>query len=199
MAWKMRKLKAYLRPSLTTFCRNSFERTEKNRRRIRARDSFQFSAQCSSLQRYLEEISIYHIQGQWVGKIQKSPCSEEKVICFDTSTAKETNRKLLRLSTKTKSIPFLNFEFNDPKELYRGFYSTLRSPSKRISVKRSVLSSTAPVFTGANIGSISRCTFQIFHSKVKIVQNERKRQIVIDRDEDDRLWSYFCQLCPILN
>ena len=40
-----RKLKAYLRPSLTTFCRNLFERTEAKRRRIRAGDSFQFSAQ----------------------------------------------------------------------------------------------------------------------------------------------------------
>ena len=42
---KMRKLKAYLRPSLTTCCRNLFERTEEKRRRIRARNSFQFSAQ----------------------------------------------------------------------------------------------------------------------------------------------------------
>ena len=42
---KMRKLKAYLRPSLTTCCRNLFERTEEKRRRIRASDSFQFSAQ----------------------------------------------------------------------------------------------------------------------------------------------------------
>ena len=48
-------------------------------------------------------------------------------------------------------------------------------------------SSTAPVFTGANIGSISRCTFQIFHGNVKIVQTERKRRIVIDSDEDDLL------------
>ena len=39
--------------------------------------------------------------------------------------------------------------------------------------------------TGANIGSISGCTFQIFHGNVKIVQNERKRPIVIDSDEDD--------------
>ena len=45
MVWKMRKLKAYLRPSLTTCCRNLFERTEEKRRRIRASDSFQFSAQ----------------------------------------------------------------------------------------------------------------------------------------------------------
>ena len=48
-----------------------------------------------------------------------------------------------------------------------------------------LLSSTAPIFTGANIGSISGCTFQIFHGHVKIVQNERKRRVVIDSDEDD--------------
>ena len=42
---KMRKLKTYLRQSLTTFCRNLFERTEEKQRRIRASDSFQFSAQ----------------------------------------------------------------------------------------------------------------------------------------------------------
>ncbi|CAH3026737.1 unnamed protein product, partial [Porites evermanni] len=48
-----------------------------------------------------------------------------------------------------------------------------------------LLSSTAPIFTGGNIGSISGCTFQIFHGNVKIVQNERKRRIVIDSDEDD--------------
>ena len=48
-----------------------------------------------------------------------------------------------------------------------------------------LLSATAPIFTGANIGSISGCTFQIFQGNVKIVQNERKRRIVIDSDEDD--------------
>ena len=48
-----------------------------------------------------------------------------------------------------------------------------------------LLSSTAPIFTGANIGSISGCTFHIFHGNVKIVQNERKRRVVIDSDEDD--------------
>ena len=44
MVWKMRKLKAYLCPNLTTFCRELFERKEEKRRRIRASDSFQFSA-----------------------------------------------------------------------------------------------------------------------------------------------------------
>ena len=45
MVGKMRKLKAYLRPNLTTCCRNLFERMEEKRRRIRGSDSFQFSAQ----------------------------------------------------------------------------------------------------------------------------------------------------------
>ena len=48
-----------------------------------------------------------------------------------------------------------------------------------------LLSSTAPIFTGANMGSISGCTFQIFLGNVKIVQNERKRRIVIDSDVND--------------
>ena len=48
-----------------------------------------------------------------------------------------------------------------------------------------LLSSAVPVFTGANIGSICGCKFQIFHGNVKIVQNERKRRIVINSDEDD--------------
>ena len=41
-----------------------------------------------------------------------------------------------------------------------------------------LLSSTAPVFAGANIGSISDCTFQIFHGNVKIVQAEKKRRLI---------------------
>ena len=50
-----------------------------------------------------------------------------------------------------------------------------------------LLSFTAPVFTGANIGSIRGRKFQIFHGNLKIVQNERKRRIVIESDEDDGL------------
>ena len=115
MAWKMRKLKAYLRPSLTTFCRNSFERTEKNRRRIRARDSFQFSAQCSSLQRYLEEISIYHIQGQWVGKIQKSPCSEAKVIFLIRARQRKQTASCSGHRRRRRGYPFWILNSTTPK------------------------------------------------------------------------------------
>ena len=101
---KMRKLKAYLRPSLTTlskFVLTQGGKTEKDKSQ-RQVSSFQPRI---SLQRYLEEISIEHIQRQWVRKIQKSPCSEPKVTCSDTSTAKETDLKLLRPSTKTKRMP----------------------------------------------------------------------------------------------
>ena len=48
-----------------------------------------------------------------------------------------------------------------------------------------LLSSAAPVFAGANIGSISGCTFQIFHGKVKFVQTKKKRRLVIESDDDD--------------
>ena len=140
-------------------------------------------------------------------KNQKSPCSEAKVTCSDMSTAKETNRKLLRTSTKTKRMPFfLILNLATPiqlrlEELCGGFYTTLRSPSKRISVKRSVTVFHRSSFYRCklNIGSIGNCTFQIFHGNVKIVQNESKRRIVIDSDEDDWLWSYVCQLCPVSN
>ena len=111
---KTRKLKAYLRPSLTTFCRNLFERTEEKRRRIRADDSFQFSAQyklTAILRRHI--VSTYPRTMSSKNPGQKSPCSEAKVTCSDTNTAKETNRKLLRPSTKTKPS-FSNFEFVDP-------------------------------------------------------------------------------------
>ena len=47
---KNEKMKAYLRPSLTSFCRNFFlERTQEKQRRIRASNSFQFSAQYTSI------------------------------------------------------------------------------------------------------------------------------------------------------
>jgi len=47
------------------------------------------------------------------------------------------------------------------------------------------LCSTAPVFAGANIGSINGCTFQIFHGDEKIVQGEKKRRLIIESDDDD--------------
>ena len=202
MVWKMRKLKLYLRPSLTTFCRHLFERTEEKGKRIRACDSFQFSAQyklTAILRRNIHltyprtmssknpEMSLQrgesHLFWHEHGKGNKPQAPQ----AIDED---EENALFVILNSATS----IQLRF---KELCGGFYTTLRSPSKRISVKRSVLSFTAPIFTGANIGSISRCTFQIFHGNEKIVQNERKRRIVIVSDEDDWLWSHFCQQCLV--
>ena len=139
---KTRKLKAYLRPSLTTFCRNLFEHTEEKRRRIRADDSFQFSARyklTAILRRHI--VSTYPRTMSSKNPGQKSPCCEAKVTCSDTNTAKETNRKLLRPSTKTKPF-FSNFEFVDPnpvalqRTVWWLSYNT--SVSEQESVKRSV-------------------------------------------------------------
>ena len=43
-----------------------------------------------------------------------------------------------------------------------------------------LLSSAAPVFARANIGSNRGCTFQINHANVKFVQTEKKRRLVIE-------------------
>ena len=196
---KTRKLKAYLRPSLTTFCRNLFERTEEKRRRIRADDSFQFSGQyklTAILRRNI--VSTYPRTMSSKNPGQKSPCSEAKVTCSDTNTAKKQTASCSG-HRRRRSPFFLILNSATPiqlrfKELCGGFYTTLRSPSKRISVKRSVTVFHRSSFCRCklNIGSISRCTFQIFHGDVKIVQNGRKRRIVID--SDGRLTLKLCLL-----
>ena len=53
-----------------------------------------------------------------------------------------------------------------------------------------LLSSAAPVFAGANIGSISGCTFQICLGNVKFVQTEKKCRLVIESDDDDCLSTF---------
>ena len=105
LVWKMRKLKAYLRSSLTTFRRIFFERTQEKRRRIRARKSFQFSAQL--IQRWLSEkkYPFNILKDNECEKFRKVQLQLSESHLF-TSTAKETNRKLLRPSTKTKRMRF---------------------------------------------------------------------------------------------
>ena len=189
MVWKMRKLKAYLRPSLTTFCRNLFERTEAKRRRIRAGDSFQFSAQ-HKLTAILRRNTHLTSQGQWVQKIlaRKVLAAKRKSLVL-TRTRQRKQTASCSGHRRRRSPFFLILNSSTPiqlhfKELCGGFHTTLRSPSKRISAKRSVTVFHRSRFFRCklNIRSISRCTFQIIHGDVKIVQNERKRRIVIDRD-----------------
>ena len=111
IVWKMRKLKAYLRPSLTTFCRNFFERTEEKRGRTRARDSFQFSAQYKQLTAILRRnIHLTYPRTMSSENPEMSlQRSESHLFWNEHGKAKEINRKLLRPSTKTKRMSFFKF------------------------------------------------------------------------------------------
>ena len=170
-----------------------------------AGDSFQFSAQYK-LTAILRRNPHLTSQGQWVRKIREVLVAKRKSLVLTWARQRKQTARCSGHRRRRRGCPFLNFEFGDPNPvaLQRTvwwFYTTLRSPSKRISVKRSVTVFHRSSFYRCklNIGSIGNCTFQIFHGNVKIVQNESKRRIVIDSDEDDWLWSYVCQLCPVSN
>ena len=155
LVWKMRKLEAYLRPSLTTFCRNLIERTEEKRRRIRASDSFQFPDQYNLTAILRRNIHAFNISKDNEFKVSRNVLA-----------AKRKSLVLTRSSCASKNCVVV-------------FIQHLGLRAREYQSIDPLLSSTAPVFTGANIGSISRCTLKIFHGNVKIVQNERKRRIVI--------------------
>ena len=86
----MRKLKAYLEPSLTTFCPNILERMQEKRKRIRAtNNSFQFGAPLSAILKW-EEISAFNILKH--NKFEESrKVFAAKLSHVLTSTAKETD------------------------------------------------------------------------------------------------------------
>lgn len=44
---------------------------------------------------------------------------------------------------------------------------------------------TAAVFAGANINTISGCSFQVFHGSVTLAQNEKKNQVIETGEQDD--------------
>ena len=62
-----------------------------------------------------------------------------------------------------------------PKNCVVVFIQNFGIRARKYQSSDTLLSFTAPVFYRCklNIGSISRCTFQIFHGNVKIVLNER--------------------------
>ena len=176
------------------------------RRRIRAGDSFQFSSQYK-LTAILRRNTHLTSQGQWVRKIRKVLAAKRKSLVLTWARQRKQTESCSAHRRRRRGCPFfLILNSATPvqlrlKELCGSFYTTLRSPSKRISVKRSVTVFHRSSFYRCklNIVSIGRCTFQIFHGNVKIVQYEMKRRIVIDSDEDDWLWSYVCQLHPVPN
>ena len=101
MVWKMRKLKAYLIPSLTTFVEIFFERAQEKWRRVRASNSFQFSAQYTAI-----------LKLEWVRKIQKIPCSEAKVTCSRAWQRKQT-ASCSGYRRRRRGYPFKAGEFGD--------------------------------------------------------------------------------------
>ena len=113
MVWKMRKLKAYPRPSLTTLCRNLFERTEAKRRRIRAGDSFQFSAQYK-LTAILRRNPHLTSQGQWVRKIREVLVAKRKSLVLTWARLRKQTASCSGHRRRRRGCPFLNFEFGDP-------------------------------------------------------------------------------------
>ena len=93
---------------------------------------------------------------------------------------------------RRRGCPFWSRRIRRPQSSCASRICTAVSEQENIS--HPLLSSTPPVFQygcKVNVGSISGCTFQIFHGYVRIVQNERKRRIVIESDEDDWRLSYF--------
>ena len=81
-----------------------------------------------SIQRYLSEKNIHLTYSRTMSSKNPEKSLQRSESHLFTSTAKETNRKLLRLSTKTKRMPFLKQENSATpiqlrfKELCGGFY-----------------------------------------------------------------------------
>ena len=116
----MRKLKAYLRPSLTTFCRIFFLSHARKMEKSTSQQQFPvFSAVYTDT--YVRgNIHLTYSRTMSSKNPEKSLQRSESHLF--RSTAKETNRKLLRLSTKTKRMPFLQageFADSNPVALQR--------------------------------------------------------------------------------
>ena len=111
---KMRKLKAYLRPSLTTCCRNLFERTEEKRRRIRASDNFQFSSQFKLTAILRRNIQLTYPRTMSSKNPEKSLQPSESHLFWHWHGK---GKKIASCSCdrrRRRGCSFLNFEFSDP-------------------------------------------------------------------------------------
>ena len=164
IVWKMRKLKAYLRPGLTTFCRNLFERTQEKRGRIRARDSFQFSAQYKLTAILRRNIHLTYPRTMSSKNPEMSLQRSESHLFWNEHGKGNKLQAAQAIDEDEEDVLFLILNSATPiqlrfKELCGGFYTTLRSPSKRISVKRSV--------TVFHRSSFYRCKHRI-HQQVHI-------------------------------
>ena len=111
--WKMEKWMAYLRPSLTTFCRNWFERTEEKRRRIRTVDSFQFSAQYKLTAILRRNIHLTYPRTMSSKKIQKLKvlAAKRKSLVLTRAQQRKRTASCWGHRRRRGGWPFLNFEY----------------------------------------------------------------------------------------
>ena len=92
LVWKMRKLKAYLHSSLTTFCRNFFEcnavKTEKNM----SQQQFPIFSPAYSDTWVTRNIHLTYMysRSMSVKNPEKSSCSKAKVTCTQARQMKQT-------------------------------------------------------------------------------------------------------------
>ena len=115
LVWKMRKLKAYLRPSLTTFCWNLFERTEEKRRRIRASDSFQFPDQYKLTAILRRNIHAFNISKEnEFKKSRKVLAAKRKSFVLTRARQRKQTASCWGHRRRRRGCPFFNFEFGDP-------------------------------------------------------------------------------------
>lgn len=96
-----------------------------------------------------------------LSRVDRSGSGDEPITSVHNQDLQVATRSTVEIATSTTENSLID-QLNDP-----------------------LLSSTAPVFADANIGSISGRFFQIFHGNVNTVQNEKKLPIVIESDEDD--------------
>ena len=183
LIWTLSSTRLKLMVELNQFCRNLLERTEEKRRRITTGESFQSSAQY--------KLTVILRRNQYIFNITKNNEFEKsrKVLAAKPirksvvlTQARRRKRTASCSGQRWRRRGCLFFILNSAtpiqlrsKELCGGFYTKLWYPSKKISVKWYVTVFHRSSFYRwkLNIGSISRCTFQIFHGNVKIVQNER--------------------------
>ena len=183
LIWTLSSSRLKLMVELNQFCRNLLERTEEKRRRIRTGESSQSSAQY--------KLTVILRRNQYIFNITKNNEFEKsrKVLAakpIRKSVVLTRARRRKRTAScsgqpwRRRGCLFFILNSATPiqlrsKELCGGFYTKLWYPSKKISVKWYVTVFHRSSFYRwkLNIGSISRCTFQIFHGNVKIVQNER--------------------------
>ena len=183
LIWTLSSTRLKLMVELNQFCRNLLERTEEKRRRITTGESFQSSAQY--------KLTVILRRNQYIFNITKNNEFEKsrKVLAAKPirksvvlTQARRRKRTASCSGQRWRRRGCLFFILNSAtpiqlrsKELCGGFYTKLWYPSKKISVKWYVTVFHRSSFYRwkLNIGSISRCTFQIFHGNVKIVLNER--------------------------